>query len=195
MWSQLALLVVVIGAWMHDAPLCIPTASQTVDRALSVSGLDTPVDASRRSRLSRLLPSSIRIELRTVEDDLFRDTYDVDQDFDETLGQDGIDLSDTQQTGLDHTREARMVAYWELDAMVWSSEMLAAHRYEDHQRAAAWQLTEEIIDLYFDLESLRHDGDGSARTRADRVVALLDERTGGWFLRNSTCRENDVWPP
>jgi hypothetical protein len=195
MWTQLALLSVLIGASIHDAPLCTPSVSATVDRALRVAGLDEPLDAARRARLSRLLPTSIRVEFRAAEDDLFRDSFDVDQDFDEVLGSDGVDLSDTQQTGLDHVREARLVAYWELDALVWSSETLAALRYEDHRRAQAWGLTEEIVDLYFDLESLRREPDGSSRTLAERALTLLDERTGGWFLRESRCPENRSWPP
>jgi hypothetical protein len=195
MWTQLALLSVLITAYLGEAPLCTPPVSLTVDRALRVAGLDASPEAARRSRLSRILPTSLRVELRTMADDLFRDSYDVDQDFDELLGADGVDLSDTRQTGIDHTREARLVAYWELDALIWSSETLAALRYEDHRRVTAWQLTEEIVDLHFDLVTLRTDRGGSLPARGERVATLLDERTDGWFLRASRCNENLPWPP
>ena len=178
--------------------MCLPPVGEVVDRALEVAGLLDGPSASRRARLAPLLPNSVRVELRAAEDDLLRDSYDVDQDFDEMLAADGIDLSDSRQMGVDHVREARVVFYWQLDSLVWSNETLSALRYEEARERAAWELTEEVVGSYFDLVAAsREPPDSRPRTALvpQRTRALLDERTDGWFSAASECSNSRVNPP
>lgn len=198
MWTQIAYLSVVLATTTPDLELCTPAVDEVVDRALEVAGFVGAPSLSRRARLAPLLPNSVRLELRAAEDDLLRDSYDVDQDFDELLAPDGIDLSDTRQIGIDHVREARVVVYWQLDSLVWSNEMLAAMRYEDARDRDAWAMTEEIIALYFDVDfERRYPGLEPRRGALERhrAVALLNERTDGWFSRASRCEEFPANPP
>lgn len=193
MWILLSLLLLLAPRLALGQEHCVPTAAATVDQALIVAGLRDIPPFDRRARLSSLLPSSVRVEFHAAEDDLFRDAIDVDQDFDESLRADGIDLSDTQSMGLDHLREARVVVYWELDALVWSNESLSALRYRDARLAAATALTNSIITLYFDLlthldVAITTPEDWDQRA-TELVWSLLDERTDGWFSESAGCRE------
>lgn len=194
MWTRLSIALLLLAPRAAEAQdHCLPSAAATVDQALIVAGLDEIPSFGRRARASSLLPSSMRLELRATEDDLFRDAVDVDQDFDDRLNTDGIDLSDTQSMGIDHLREVRLVVYWELDSLVWSNESLSAMRYRDSRLQAANDLSDAVLSLYFDLLGQL---DLAARApehwdprAAEHVWALLDERTGGWFSASSGCRE------
>ncbi len=193
MWTRCSILLLLLPSLAHGQDHCLPAAAAAIDEALAVAGLAEPRQYDRRARISAILPSSLRLELRATEDDLFRDAVDVDQDFDETLRADGIDLSDTQSTGLDHLREARIVAYWELDSLIWSNDTLTALRYRHARDAAAADLTEEVLTLYFDLlralDLATESPSEWDRRSTEHVWALLDERTDGWFSSASGCRE------
>ncbi|MFT6398710.1 MAG: hypothetical protein ACJAYU_003472 [Bradymonadia bacterium] len=199
MWTRLSILLLLVPGAAAAQDHCLPSAAATVDKALIVAGLDVVPDFGRRARVSSLLPSSVRLELRTTEDDLFRNAVDVDQDFDETLQADGIDLSDTQSTGIDHLREARLVVYWQLDSLVWSNESLTAMRYRDARLEAASDLSEAVLSLYFDLLSQLDLATRSPESWEPRAAeyawALLDERTDGWFSASSECRETSATSP
>lgn len=172
-----------------------PHPSVVVDLALSRSAGE-PVDAAalrRRARRAALLPESARLDLRAVDDDVFRIESRLDQDFDEDFLTDGSDVTDVQRSGVDQLREVRLVLTWDLTAVVWSDRELQIERAARESRTERLRLTDLVLELYFDWLDAMAEAEDPLVIGA--FAARLDAVTDGAFSRLAACPEGQPVSP
>jgi hypothetical protein len=176
-----------------------PTVDDTIEAALAFShssGMNYE-RMLRRARRANWLPQRLRVGAVYRRDRENEWRYHVDQSFDsfDVLEETGVDDRLLDQT--DTYFEVRVQLEWSLSELRQSADEVALRRLQQRAEEDRAKLAELVLDVYFErriaqmayLErapSLEPGDSYELLIEVERLTAILDELTGGWFSQQIT---------